>query len=74
MATPGPIRQKIKARITRTKAVASDAAKAAAAPIKREVAVAANSVRDRMPSDNTLGYVQRQTAVSARKADRAKRR
>lgn len=74
MATPGPIRQKIKARITRTKAVAGDAAKAAAAPIKREAAVAVNSVRDRMPSDNTLGYVQRQTAVSARKADRAKRR
>lgn len=74
MATPGPIRQKIKARITRTKAVAGDAAKAAAAPIKREAAVAVNSVRDRMPSDNTLGYVQRQTAISARKADRAKRR
>lgn len=75
MATPGPIRQKIKARITRTKAVASSTAKAAAAPIKREASVAANSIRQRGEmSDNTLGYVKKQAAVSARKADRAKRR
>jgi hypothetical protein len=74
MATPGPIRQKIKARLTRTKAVAGQTAKAASAPIKREASVAVNSIRERMPEDNTLGYVQRQATVSARKADRSKRR
>lgn len=75
MATPGPIRQKIKARLTRTKAVAGQTAKAVAAPIKREAAVAANSIRQRgEESDNTLGYVKKQASVSARKADRTKRR
>lgn len=75
MATPGPIRQKIKARLTRTKVVAGQTARAVAAPIKREAAVAANSIRQRGEmSDNTLGYVKKQAAVSARKADRAKRR
>jgi hypothetical protein len=75
MATPGPIRQKIKARLTKTKAVAGQTAKAIAAPIKREAAVAANSIRQRGEmSDNTLGYVKKQATVSARKADRSKRR
>ena len=75
MATPGPIRQKIKARLTRTKAVVGQTAKAVAAPIKREAAVAANSIRQRgEENDNTLGYVKKQVSVSARKSDRAKRR
>lgn len=75
MATPGPVRQKIKARLTRTKAVAGQTAKAVAAPIKREASIAANSIRQRGEmSDNTLGYVKKQAAVSARKADRTKKR
>lgn len=75
MATPGPVRQKIQARITRTKAVVKDAVKSVVAPIKREAAVAANSIsQSTAKSDNTLGYVEKQATVSARKADRAKRR
>lgn len=75
MATPGPVRQKIRARINRTKAVVGQAVKAAVAPLKREAAVAANSITQRTPkSDNTLGYVEKQATISARKADRAKRR
>jgi len=75
MATPGPVRQKIRARINRTKAVVGQTVKAAVAPLKREAAVAANSITQRTPkSDNTLGYVEKQATISARRADRAKRR
>jgi hypothetical protein len=76
MATPGPIRQKIKARLTRTSNVVGAKAKEARGVIKSEANVVKADIRERAANavdDNTLGYVKRQSRVSERKAERTKR-
>lgn len=76
MATPGPIRQKIKARLTRTSNVVGAKAKEAKGIIKSEANVVKSDIRERAVNavdDNTLGYVKRQSRVSERKAERTKR-
>ena len=69
MATPGPIKQKIKARITRTKAETKQVASDATTSVKKQVSGirnVANAIRDNRKAkvearkvgktDNTLGY------------------
>lgn len=75
--TPGPLMQKIKARVNRTKAVVGAKAKAVAGMVKQEGRAISASVAARrgdIKDDNTLGYVKRQGRQSARQAERAKRR
>jgi hypothetical protein len=75
--TPGPLMQKVKARVSRTKAVAGAKAKAAGTLVKQEGRAISRGVsarREDMQDDNTLGYVKRQSRQSARQAERTKRR
>ena len=74
--TPGPLMQKVKARVNKTKAVAGAKAKSAGTLVKQEGRAISASVAARrgdMQDDNTLGYVKRQGRRSARRAERAKR-
>jgi hypothetical protein len=74
--TPGPLMQKVKARINRTKSVVGSEAKQARTMVKQEARGASVNAQQRvadMQDDNTLGYVKRQGRVSARRAERTKR-
>lgn len=74
--TPGPLMQKVKARVNRTKAVAGAKAKAAGTLVKQEgraISASVSARRGDIQDDNTLGYVKRQGRVSARRAERVKR-
>ena len=75
--TPGPLMQKVKARVNKTKAVVGSKAKAAGTFVKQEGRAVSASVAARrgdIQDDNTLGYVKKQDRVSARRAERIKRR
>jgi len=75
--TPGPIMQKVKARINKTKAVVGAKAKAAGTMVKQEgraISASVSARRGDIKDDNTLGYVKRQGRQSARQAERTKRR
>lgn len=74
--TPGPMMQKVKARINRTKSVVGAEAKQARTMVKQEARGASVNAQQRvadMQDDNTLGYVKRQDRASARRAERTKR-
>lgn len=74
--TPGPLMQKVKARVNRTKAVAGAKAKAAGTLVKQEgrgISASVAARRGDIQDDNTLGYVKRQGRQSARRAERVKR-
>jgi len=74
--TPGPLMQKVKARVNKTKVVAGAKAKAAGTLVKQEGRAISASVASRrgdIQDDNTLGYVKRQGRQSARRAERVKR-
>jgi hypothetical protein len=75
--TPGPLMQKVKARVSRTKAVAGAKAKTAGTLVKQEgraISASVSARRGDIKDDNTLGYVKRQGRQSARQAERTKRR
>jgi hypothetical protein len=77
MKTPGPLGQKIRAVKTRVKSAVAAKAKSVGTMVKQEVRGLSTNARQRaadMQDDNTLGYVKRQDRVSARRAERVKRR
>lgn len=75
--TPGPLVQKIKSRITRTKAVVGAKAKEAGTFVKQEgraIGMTASELKRDRKDDNTLGYVKRDLRKTGRQAERTKRR
>jgi len=75
--TPGPLMQKVKARVNRTKAVVGAKAKQIGTLIKQEgraISASVSARKEDIKDDNTLNYVERQGRISARKAQRVKRR
>lgn len=75
--TPGPLMQQAKARVKKAAVAVGSKAKQAGSYIKQEGRAISASVAARrgdIKDDNTLGYVKRQGRVSARQAERVKRR
>ena len=71
------IKEKIRAVKTRVKAGVGAKAKRVGTMVKQEIRGASVNAQQRaadMKDDNTLGYVKRQDRVSARRAERVKRR
>jgi hypothetical protein len=69
--------QKVKARVNRTKAVVGAKAKQIGGLVKQEgraISAGVSARKEDIKDDNTLNYVERQGRISARKAQRVKRR